>query len=163
MAQFVIRDTQGNSWGSELIPLAIPDVKGTAAVSSEKSSYGDYSLQAVEAKAIRNESFQGICLRISAENRGSHALSLGYLCPIVNNVSIPGNVISASRQILPGEKGYFDLLIPLDDASLRDDPFLRSFSFLPCLLPEKGASHVSRDCLYAEPALDLSAVTFREQ
>ena len=164
LAQFVIRDTQGNSWGSELIPLDSPDVTGISQVSCAAVSGDDYSLQPFEVKAIRNDAFQGICLRVAAENRGSDSLSLCFLCPIVNGTALPGNVQAATRRVLPGEKGIFDLLIPLEEASLRADPVLRSISILPSLILSENMEfeYVLLDRLSMETELDLSAFSFRE-
>ena len=168
-AQFVIRDTQGNSWGSDLIPLDSPDIISTALLACEETIFTDYTIQPFEAKAIMNDEFQGICLRVYVENHSENeTVGLVHACPIVNGLSLPGNIEMTSCQIAPGEKRIADLLIPLSNSALRDNPVVKNISIFPAILKYGSQSEnwmeeqfMNRICMETE--LDISSFIFQKE
>ena len=147
-AQYIVTDTQGNKWASQLIPLQRPDIVASAAISCEPVETGGFSWQPVEIKAIRNDSFQGVCLRMQVEN---HTDSIGFftmIFPIINGrvgsfngINTPedmfrngfgsGYFILSKRQIMPGATCYTEFYLEDYLLPYADDPIIRSITFIP--------------------------------
>lgn len=139
VAQFIIRDAQGNRWGSDLIALNNPDVKSSVPIAYDPYCFDDCEIQPVEIKLLTTDQFKGICLRFRVNNHGAKPHTLCFMMPIVNNYSITsglvcGTTIVTERLINPGEECYSDLYLDLSNCLMEGDFVIHSISLIPTFL-----------------------------
>ncbi len=164
-AQFILRDTQGHEWGSELIHLERPGELTRAPVSCRETVSDGCILRPLEIKAIRNAGFQGLCLRTEVENDGdSNVYLYGYGFILNGKTTLPEKAITPTYRIIsPGDKAVSDLMIPLS-ALPEEEPFLlRKVSFMPILSFEKtdGMSSAYLPRLDVATELDLAPLELK--
>ena len=137
VAQFDVMDTQGDHWGSELIPLQKPDVCAVVSVDCAPRDFYGVTVQPYEIKVIRNDAFQGLCLRVQVENHTEDSVMLNILYPLVNGISRNKpdgdnlSVFTGNRYILPGTSGIADYYFDASCLPWREDPIVRTISFVP--------------------------------
>ena len=156
-AQFIVRDTQGNEWGSGLIPLQNPDVRGRADVECEPLTFSGCTIRPYEAKTIAGDSFQGVCIRVRVESETGKNAALCMIDPAVNGICSPSEII-ISGSGADTDEYIADLYVDLSHMPRRDDPEIRTIS---CVLFSSGAEgHYNRfsDRTELKMNLDVSAL-----
>ncbi len=176
-AQYVVTDTQGNRWGSRLIPLDRPDVCGRAEISCEPAERDGLRFRPVEIRAIRSGSFRGVCLRMLVENRSDRGSYFVLLSPVLNGRvggfncldestrALKGGSGSASlaagkRCVNPGETCYVEFYLDESLLPFADDPVVRSVTFIPCVLhpAEESGNSFRAEYVTFGTELDVSAL-----
>ncbi len=158
-AQFVLRDTQGNEWGSSLIPLDSPDVVAEVPLDAEWT-VGDCVIRPFALKAVRNASVEGIVLRAYVENHAAVPVYTGFANPILNRFTCPENILFSTREIRSGETGIADVMIPVSALQGMDESAVHSVSVIPFIyLKESGGNtSVAGQRVSFTAELDLSGL-----
>ena len=136
-AQFEVMDTHGDRWGSDLIPLKRPDVYDSVLIDCEPREFDEITIRPHEVKLIRNDSFQGICLRVQVENHTDGLFMPNLLFPSINGIrrraaSSDGfSAVVGNRYIMPGTSGISDYFFDISCLPFREDPVVRTIGFDP--------------------------------
>ena len=163
-AQFIIRDTQGNIWGSDLIPVQNPDIRSRAEVLCDPLDLYGCTVQPFEAKTIVSDSFQGVCIRIRFKRGADPESNLIMVDPIINNINFGRAFLVSSRGAYEEEEECIeDFYIGLDHLPFSDDPVIRTIS---CILSLPGHDH-QQELFYErtilETSLDVSMLTLPDR
>ena len=132
-AQFTVRDTQGNEWGSDLIQLTAADAISSSPISCEPIEVEGCRIQPVEIKAIRNDQFKGLCVRLRITSESEESLFMYAVDPEINGMVSPKALVVTDQIIPPGWDGTVDVLIDLDSLPYLKDSVIRHVSFLPVM------------------------------
>ena len=132
-AQFTVRDTYGNEWGSELIALAPPAVPRSAPLQLEEPVAVDgVGIVPRNVRALVNGSSTELCVRLCIQNRTDTELLLFGLDPEVNGIFCSGTRTAfTSQRIAGGQECIVD--VPLDLSGIPGNRIetVRSISFYP--------------------------------
>ncbi len=161
-AQFLIHDTQGNQYGSNLIPLDSPDIVSTSSADADVSHDKGITLQPTRLTAVRNENHQQLYLRISALYDGS-AGSYAYCVitnPIINDMACPVDSLLCSNVLFAGREAYVTCCLDLSSLPPMEDKTIHTFSFIPYAViidsDHHELSHIYMNRIEMNTSLDLS-------
>jgi len=159
-AQFTIRDTQGNEWGSDLISLSAPDVISSSQVDCLSMEIEGCRIQPIEIKTIRNDQFKGLCVRLRVSNESENTLWMYVMDPEINGMSSPEVVVIPETVIYPGWECTADILIDLTRLPYLEDSVIRHVGFLPVLTQlGTGKPHtIALKRFEIEAELDISGI-----
>lgn len=163
VAQFVIQDTQGNSWGSNLIPLTNPDVQSRADIHCDPIELFGCTLQPFEAKTIVSDSFQGVCIRIRFQGGSTSEANLMMANPIINNISSSRKLLLSSRDADEEEECIQDIYLDPDHMPFSDDPVIHTINCILTLPSHRQPKELFYDRIVMETDLDVSMLPLRER
>ena len=136
-AQFIIRDTQGNLWGSSLVPLNNPDLLDYREINVEPINpplYKSITVQPYQIKVIKNNTFIGLCIRIRVKNNSEDEPVLFLVrTPVINKTPIT-DVFSTDRLIAPKEECIVGMLLNISSLPNFRKLIIRNISFVPYLI-----------------------------
>ena len=130
-AQFTVRDTQGNEWGSELIPLASPGILASAPLQAEKTEFPGGWMLPLELRAVRCDEYTGLYLLTRIRNEAERELWVFAVDLVLNGRVCPEMALIPDWIVPAGEECFAGFRIPLDGMHFPENTVIREISFLP--------------------------------
>ena len=130
-AQFTVRDTQGNEWGSELIPLASPGILASAPLQAEKTEFPGGWMLPLELRAVRCDEYTGLYLLTRIRNEAERELWVFAVDLVLNGRVCPEIALIPDWIVPAGEECFAGFRIPLDGMHFPENTVIREISFLP--------------------------------
>ncbi len=166
-AQFVVTDTQGNRYGSNLIPLQDPGVISSVSLNCEPREAEGCRIQPAELKLLQEEDGSSrLLLRIQIKNQTDQIMNLFLRNLSINGIVLPDSLFALShgdRAILPGETAFSNIYLDESCFPFRDDPVVRSIRFYPYFYETGFNMDFDSDPFTLETEMDVSMTSCPER
>lgn len=166
-AQYIITDTQGNEWGSELIPLKNPNVVAESKVSGKSLTTSDFEMEPINIKLIKSKLFTGLLFQLRYKNFSKDSAHSLYGITIeLNDILCKDTFFMANELVMSEEEYIVSIRIDIDLIPELKDNTINTINMLPAVLFAGGDK--ASDPLQYYPVqhwfanLDISALFEKE-
>ena len=156
-AQFIVTDTQGNEFATELIPLENPAAVSSASFSEPVITEPSVRVTLARAEINSAELDAGLALRFRAENDTIRTYRLALRLPAVNGTAVP-EAFSSFQEIPPRSEADVYILLPAGSLPPLPDGTVRTVSFVPELTDQGNGKRITGERITVSPALSAAGV-----